>query len=230
MANTNYIIYKLCFAVVDFYMSFRAKVDDNPTKHVIINLLKVNDGMTIEDLSKQIKITPMGVRQHLITLEKRGLVRYESRKRGVGRPGFLYMLTDKAEELFPKTYEKFLLEMIAAISESEGPEKVDEYFRRRSHRIFDFQRSRAQATDRQKDLTRLKDHLENEGYMIDFSRSNGYYKLSNFNCPILSVARRYEGACSSELERYRELFGESTKLVQKIVDGECACIYLIPAE
>jgi predicted ArsR family transcriptional regulator len=77
--------------------------DDNPSRKGIILLLKKNGGMSIDELSRDIKITPMGIRQHLNALEKKGIVTYVANRHGIGRPGFIYKLTELAEELFPKS-------------------------------------------------------------------------------------------------------------------------------
>jgi len=104
------------------------KVDENPTRQNIITLLKKNGGMTIEDLSKNISITPMGIRQHLLSLEKKGLVGYTAKKHGIGRPGFVYMLTESADELFPKTYDRFTLDILKEVKRNDGQEKINKIF------------------------------------------------------------------------------------------------------
>ncbi|TAN40628.1 MAG: winged helix-turn-helix transcriptional regulator, partial [Nitrospirae bacterium] len=81
-------IYKLVCNMLSFDMEFF--LDRNPTRESIVHLLKKHGGMSIDDMSKQIQITPMGVRQHLLALEKKGIVTYISKRKGIGRPGFIY--------------------------------------------------------------------------------------------------------------------------------------------
>jgi predicted ArsR family transcriptional regulator len=46
-------------------------LDENSKRNSIIQLLKKSSGLSIEELSKSINITPMGIRQHLLSLEKK---------------------------------------------------------------------------------------------------------------------------------------------------------------
>ena len=88
------------------------RIEDGQTKDRIIMMLKKVGGLTADDLSKRIGITPMGVRQHLIALERKGIVNYDARKHGIGRPVFIYNLTEKADDIFPKIYGEFSLGLL----------------------------------------------------------------------------------------------------------------------
>src|SRR3990172_3073307 len=103
-------------------LSMDMRIDDNSTRNSIVNLLKKSNGLSIEELSQSINITPMGIRQHLLSLEKKGIVTYRSKKHGIGRPGFIYMLTESADYLFPKAYDKFAIEILNDINKYEGPD------------------------------------------------------------------------------------------------------------
>ena len=48
----------------------------NDTRTNIVNLLKINGKMTINEVSAQLDMSSMGVRQHLGSLERDGLVEY----------------------------------------------------------------------------------------------------------------------------------------------------------
>ena len=89
-----------------------AILNENPTREKIILLLKKRGPLTIDDLSSELSITSMGIRQHLLSLERRGLIEYLTKRKGIGRPAFLYKLTEKADDLFPKEYDKFILNLI----------------------------------------------------------------------------------------------------------------------
>ena len=93
---------------------------DNPTRKKILLALKKNGSMSVEDLSGEVNITPMGVRQHLLLLEKSGAVEYITKKHGVGRPGFLYRLTETADDLFPKSYQSFAMDILTDIEHLDG--------------------------------------------------------------------------------------------------------------
>lgn len=204
-------------------------IDDNSTRRSIILLLKKHSGMTIEDISRNINITPMGIRQHLLALEKRGFVTYSAKKHGIGRPGFIYMLTEHAEELFPKAYDIFALELLRDIERNDGKEKVDRLFRLRRDKVY---RKRKEALNGKNNiddiLGGLKNILESEGYVVDLTRNNGSYHLVQYNCPIKKIAVEFKDACRHELLMYQDIVGREIVKDQSLSDGNTSCHYIIP--
>jgi len=205
-------------------------LDDNSTRKNIIGLLKKSGGLSIEELSKSIKITPMGIRQHLLSLEKKGVVTYTAIKHGIGRPGVFYKLTDLADALFPKSYDKFAIEMLEYIRETEGPENLDMFFRWRKDRQLNTIKN---ALDGMKTLddtvNGLKNILEAEGHMVELTRNNGHYHLKQYNCPVKKLAAEFRDLCGYELQLYRELLGERVEREQNMAEGSPVCLYKIPA-
>ena len=206
-------------------------VDENRTRHAIIVLLKKSGGMTIEELRRVIKITPMGIRQHLLALEKKGIVTYVAQRRGIGRPGFLYMLTDQAEGLFPTSYESLAVGALRDIREHFGGEAIDEIFRRRKDRLVrDRMDELKQSGSLEETLQGLVSFLNGDGYLAEVGRDNGHYRLSQYHCPIGAVAREFGEACKYELFLYKELLGDKVYRTQSIADGAAHCLYIIPAD
>lgn len=206
------------------------RLDDNSTRNSIIKLLKKSSGLSIEELSKCIQITPMGIRQHLLALEKKGVVTYISKKHGIGRPGFVYMLTDLADTLFPKSYDKFAIEILNDINNYEGSEKLHTIFRRRKdkqlHTLKDALAGFGTFDDT---VNGLKNVLESEGLIVELTRSNGNYHLKHYNCPIRKVAAHFKELCTYELQLYQELLGKQVTREQNMAEGSPACFYKIPA-
>ncbi|MEJ2697212.1 MAG: transcriptional regulator [Candidatus Sulfobium sp.] len=205
-------------------------VDENSTRNSIILLLKKNGGMSIDELSKSVDITPMGIRQHLLALEKKDVVTYTVRKRGIGRPGFIYMLTEAANELFPKTYDEFALGILRDITRYEGPDKIDQIFGWRRDRMLELKKEAlAGGESVEETLNRFRQLLEADGHLVDLSRNNGHYHLKQYHCPIGKVAREFGDVCKHELRLYRELFGKNVIREQSVSEGAPACLYVIPA-
>ena len=204
--------------------------DDNSTRNSIIQLLKKSNGLSIDELSKIINITPMGVRQHLLSLEKKGVVTYTSKKHGVGRPGFVYMLTQSADALFPKSYDKFAIEILSNIKKYEGPEKLDTIFRTNKDKQFNTLKDALAGMETFHDTVNgLKNMLESEGHIVELTQSNGDYHLKQYNCPINNIAAEFKDICKYELQLYRDLLGEQVTMEQNIAEGSPSCSYKIPA-
>jgi len=204
-------------------------VSENPTRERILFLLKKKGPLSIDDLSRQMGITPMGIRQHLISLERKGFVDYVARRYGVGRPAFLYKLTEKADDLFPKAYYKFMLTTLKELEKNEGRDKVDEIFRWHKEKILKERKdSLSDKKSLQDRVYALKDLLESDGYLVDLDMDDNNFILKEFNCPIAKVATEFREACKYELQIYRELLRKDITRQECIGEGSPSCTYVIP--
>ncbi len=203
-------------------------LDDNPIRQKILLLLKKSGGMTVDLLSNDLKITPMGVRQHLASLERKDLVIHKTLRRGVGRPGFLYKLSEAAEEFFPRRYGNFALDILMGIERKDGRQKVDELFGWRKEKILNHKK---QILNGGKTLAEkvplMAELLENEGYISDMEVNDEEYILRQYNCPISAVSKNYPEACKHELELYRELFDAKVERTKCLSTGENVCEYRV---
>lgn len=207
-----------------------SELTENPTRRKIIIILKKKGEMSVEDLSKEINITAMGVRQHLLILERNGIVEYITKRQRVGRPGFLYKLTDAAENLFPKNYQNLAIDILSDIAEKEGRQKIMEIFKRRKDRLFNrrIQFLSEKNSLRDKVIT-LAELMNKEGNMVEIGENDKYFKLKQNNCTIHKVALMFKEACINDHELIKDLMGIKDIIHQeRISDGSQACVYLIP--
>ncbi len=204
-------------------------INENPTREKIIMLLKTTGPMSVDELSRELNITSMGIRQHLLSLERKGLISYITKRQGIGRPAFLYKLTEEANNLFPKTYHKFVLDMFKDIEKNEGRNKIDDIFKWRKNRLL---KETREALSEKKSLKEkiygLKDIFEPDGYLINIDETDDFYILKQFNCPIYTIALEYNDACKYELQMYKDLLGKEVTREQCMAEGSSSCIYNIP--
>jgi len=206
---------------------------DNPTRKAITLALKKRGSLSVEELSKVVRITPMGVRQHLLVLERNGIVEYITKRRGVGRPGYLYRLTEKAGGLFPNGYADFSLDILKDIEKYEGREKVDELFRRRTERIVSEKiKTFSEKSVLSQRVSALAEMLSSEGGIVELEEDDKDFKLKQFNCPLPKVASRFREACACDFRLLQALVGEGVPIQQQqtLADGALHCLYLIPKE
>lgn len=204
-------------------------INESPARERILLLLKKKGPLSIEGLSEHMGITPMGIRQHLLSLERKGFVDYFARRQGVGRPAFLYRLTEKADDLFQKAYHNFTLNALRDIEKNEGRTKVEDIFRWRKERIL---RDKREALADKKSLHdrvyALGDVLESDGYLIDLDEDESSYVLKQFNCPISKIASEFKEACKYQLQIYRDLLRKDVMRPECISEGNPSCTYVIP--
>lgn len=205
-------------------------MDERPSRQKIINYLKRSDWMTVADLSKRVGITPMAVRQHLLALDRQGIVRNVVRKTGIGRPVFLYGLTEKAEGIFPKSYGSFINDVFGTIIDLEGSDKLEDIFKRRKERLLnDKFRVISGISGVHEKVSMMAEMLEREGYMTEFEKQSDGYVLKQFNCPISDVSSNYPEPCKYELELYKDIFGDGIVRHECMSEGGTSCTYFIPS-
>ncbi len=201
---------------------------DSATRKKILLALKKKGNMTVDSLSKEVNITPMGVRQHLLLMERNGLVEYITEKHGVGRPGFLYRLTGPADDLFPKTYQEFALGILYDLEQMDGKDKVAELFIRRKERMKAGLAVALSGVDNLSDKLRiLAESMKSEGGIVEIEESKDSITLKQFNCPISKVALRFSEACDQDLQFITELTGSNVVRQQCIRDGDQSCRFVI---
>lgn len=89
-------------------------------------LLRAKDGLTVDELSKELDITRNAVRQHLTGMVADGLVEAGATRPSGGRPERLYHLTAIGRESFPRRYSwiaALIMESIKAESGAGGLRK-----------------------------------------------------------------------------------------------------------
>ncbi|MED1604620.1 transcriptional regulator [Cytobacillus kochii] len=182
-------------------MEFHAET----TKDKVLFLLKKESSMSVNDLKERLNISHMAVRKHLTGLENSGLIASIETKQALGRPTQFYYLTSKGEHSFPKNYEGLSLEFLNDIEELYGSEAIENLFMKREKRLVEEYENRLleQAPD-MKMQTLL--NIQNEkGYMAYLSKTGtDEYELTEFNCPILSIAQSYKTACHCETQLFKQ--------------------------
>jgi predicted ArsR family transcriptional regulator len=220
------ILQKLSFLC--YSLAVVALINENPARERIVLLLKKKGPLSIEDLSGHMGITPMGIRQHLLSLERKGFVDYFAKRHGVGRPAFLYRLTEKADDFFPKAYHEFTLNALRDLERNEGRDKVEDLFRWRKERII---RERREALSNKKSLREkvyaIGDILESDGYLVELDEDDNSYILRQYNCPISKIASEFKEVCRYQLQIYRDLLRKDVMRPECISDGNPSCTYVI---
>ncbi len=198
------------------------------TRRQIMSLLRTQGRLTAQSLPNELKITPMGVRRHLTTLERDGLVKVQTQRQPTGRPTFLYSLTEAGMETFPKSYDLLATQLLDVVRTREGDARVNQIFAGRMEQLYQQYAPRMAGknlADRIAELARIQ---EEAGYMARWEKVPGGYLLKEQNCAIYRVACRFQDACQFEIELFRRLLGADLNRVEHQVKGDLACTYFIP--
>lgn len=169
----------------------------------------------------------MGVRRHLMTLERDGMVLAQTRHQPSGRPTFVYELTERGYDTFPRNYHLFATQILDAARARAGEAKIEDLFAGRLDQLVAQYEPRMRGKDlagRVEELARIQDE---NGYMAVWEKADGGYLLREQNCAIYRVACRFQEACQYEIELFRRLLDAEITRVEHQVRGDLACAYFI---
>ena len=209
-------------------MHMVAALQIQATRQQILEYLQRHGRATVKDLGNLLGLTSTGIRQHLTVLERDGLVTAHEERGRVGRPTLVYSLTDKADSLFPKTYDTLAGVLIEEIRSSQGNEHLQDLLHRAAERMAApyVERVRGKpVAERVKVTGRI---MEEQGYLVDCRKGDGdEYWIDEFTCPFPKVAQQEHAVCALHVEFVRLLAGGDTRLTQSLLRGERACTYRI---
>ena len=199
------------------------------TRRSILEFLKQRGRATLDDLSQDAGLAPMSVRGHLNVLERDGFVAYEESRGRVGRPRFVYFLTEQGQDQFPNSYHTLCNRILDAIGASADRTSAD-----LASTIAD-----AWAADRAPMLAgkTLDEQLHiltairtEDGAMASLEKTADGYLLTQRNCPVSCVAARHPGViCTAEIGFIKRVIGATVERVSWIQKGDSTCSYRIQA-
>ncbi|SFJ76103.1 MULTISPECIES: metalloregulator ArsR/SmtB family transcription factor [unclassified Bacillus (in: firmicutes)] len=200
------------------------------TREEIIQLLKVRGEQTVSLLAEALQITEMAVRRHLSKLEKDKLIEMKMVRQHVGRPMYVYCLSAKGEDLFPKQYKQFAVEMLEDLQRIGDEELVKKLLQARTDRMEEQLAKRVNR--KETTLERLKEIAimqEKNGYMVRVEQESEHsFILQKQNCPLMEVAEKFPQICHDEKSMYNKLLPTAdVKVLSSMCAGDCFCSYQI---
>jgi len=165
------------------------------TRGRIVTLLR-RGGRTVEELSGEIDLTDNGIRSHLATLERDGIVRQRGSVRrgsGGGKPAYVYELTPEAEGLFPKAYEPVLRQLLDVLVGQLGPEESEALLRRVGRRIAEGQTVPADGVHAR--LEAAVGVLNELGGLAELEERDGSTIIRGYSCPLATLTPAHPEVC-----------------------------------
>jgi predicted ArsR family transcriptional regulator len=177
------------------------------TRGKVVTLLRRGD-RTVEELAQELDLTDNGVRVHLATLERDGIVRQRGSKRhgsGGGKPAYIYELTPEAEELFPKAYEPVLRQLLGVLAVQLGPQESEALLRNVGRRIAEGQTVPANEVGGR--LEAAVGVLNKLGGLAELEERDGSLVIRGYSCPLAGVAPDHPDVCRMTETLLTELAG-----------------------
>jgi DeoR family suf operon transcriptional repressor len=194
----------------------------------ILEHVKRHGEAAAEGIAADLGITLSGVRQHLASLERDGLLEHRAQRGTAGRPKHLFTLTATGDALFPRAYAELTNELLDYV-EDEDPALLARIFDRRAQRRLQRTLARCAGRSFAEQVRVVAEVLDEDGYLADFAcRDDGTFVVTEHNCAVLGVALRHRHACSSELAFLQAALpqAEVTRIAHRLNGGH-VCAYLV---
>jgi len=200
------------------------------TRGQLVTLLR-RAGYTVEELARALNLTDNGVRAHLATLERDGIVRQRGSVRrgsGGGKPAYIYELTPEAEDLFPKAHEPVLRQLLDVLAEQLGPEESEALLRSVGRRIAEEQTVPADGVHAR--LEAAVDVLNELGSLAELEERDGSFSIRGYSCPLAGVAPDHPEVCRMAETLLSELAGVPVHEHCDRGERPRCCFEIVPAD
>ena len=197
------------------------------TREKILNTLLTQRQATIKQLSEVVGINGISVRHHLINLQAEGLVTAEEQRRGVGRPAFVYRLTEKGMEKFPTNYLKLTNYLLTELEETLSPEELKATFERIGKKQAEESTNIDKNQPIETQLEQLANQLASDRFLLSWKKEVDSIILQSDNCPYLHVGKEHPEICKIDETLFSEALGREVKLETCMLRGDPRCTYKI---
>jgi len=193
----------------------------------ILEILKRKGRATLDELAKELGLVPVTVRAHLSVLQREDLVSAEEVRGKVGRPFYVYFLTEEAERLFPKRYHSLASLILESIETHEGEAKLDHLFERISDTMVESHRAAVAGKTLEGKVAEAVRILNQEGAMAEMEKTEEGFAVWEHNCPFFLVAQRHPKVCRIDHLFLSKFLNVPVEATHRIIDGHPRCGYLI---
>lgn len=201
------------------------------TKQRLLEQLKRQGPQTVQDLAAGLGVSVPGARRHLCDLQEQGLIEARTeRPGGRGRPQHVFVLSDRGEATFPKTYSTLCVDVLRHIQDLYGAGAVLQVLDARSAELAErLTTELPPGLPLEERVGRVAAWLTKAGFdaVTEENGGAGPPVLVKRNCPNLTVARQYPQLCQSELNLLVQVLGVPVVRETRIACGQGRCRYRI---
>jgi len=195
------------------------------TRGQIVMLLR-RAGRTVDELARSLDMTDNGVRSHLATLERDGLVRQLGTRRGGGKPAYTYELTSEADRFFPRAYDTILDQLLDVLGQHLAPELVDQILRDVGRRLAVGRI--APPGDVRSRVEWGAGLLRDMGGLPEVEEHEGTFVIRGYSCPLVAVVPRHPEACRLAEVLLSEVIGATVRERCRRENSPRCCFEILP--
>lgn len=193
------------------------------TREIILDAIKQSNEATVESLANVADVSPVTVRHHLNSLQAEGLLETRSIRRKVGRPYYVYSLSDQGHELFPQRYMRLSSRLLDELKANFPAGTVDIIFNNVVQQIVDEHRKDFDHLSVEQRLDYLVGLLADEGFLATWESSDDKYVLIEYSCPYYSVGQKHHEICMLDRRLVQIVLDTDVEQESCMLHGDSRC-------
>jgi predicted ArsR family transcriptional regulator len=197
------------------------------TRQQILTILKEKGQATVDVLAVSLALTPITVRHHLSILLGEGYLSAQQVRRKVGRPHYVYSLTDKASDLFPQSYHLLTERLLDELKTMVGQEGTQVLLARLADKLAASISPQLGNGTLEERLDQAAHLLVAEGFLARWEKTPDGYLFYELNCPYRRVIARHPEVCAMDQRFLSSVLRISVEKIDCIVAGGERCSYRV---
>ena len=201
------------------------------TRELILHALKASAQSKVESLAEVADISPVTVRHHLNALQAEGLIEVESIRRKVGRPYYVYSLSEKGNELFPQKYFSLSNRLLEELKDRLPADTVNEIFISLVERILEERAGEFEGLPLEERLNYVINLLGTEGFLARWEKMpDGRYQIIEYSCPYISMGQQHTEVCTLDKQLMITVLGTAVEQHSCMLNGDDCCQFTLPLQ
>ena len=194
-------------------------------QHLLKALLHSPQGLSMDQLSKELSISRNAVNQHLASLERQRYIESTLQSSTGGRPGRVYKLSPSGLELFPRHYSLFSRLLLRLVQQKLGAESLRECLADLGEQLSQEYKSRVRkhaTLDAQ--INEVKLIMYELGYETELEQDKvAPAEIVASNCVFHTLAKECKEVCELDLSLISSLLDAKVEHKECMVRGGHYC-------
>jgi predicted ArsR family transcriptional regulator len=197
------------------------------TREVIFHTIKASPQIAVDALAEAADVSPVTVRHHLNGLQADGLIESESVRRKVGRPYYVYSISERGQEMFPKRYVRLTSRLLSEMKDRLPDDVIAEVFQGVVDSVLEEHRGEFEHLDMEARLDYLVKILTEEGFLSKWERTENGYTVIEYSCPYLSVGNNHHEICHFDQQLILGILDVPVQQRSCMLSGAACCEFTV---
>jgi len=233
--NSVYKVYKLynynvtitLISMIYKLYSLLLLMSETSSENKIILFIKKNGPSTLQEIADNLGITKMGAYKHIVKLERKGLISRKVIKKEIGRPTYVFDLTESGKLYFTNSDSLILLKFLDYIKREGKDQIVIKFLKDRFKSLYNEYKDKLDKKELDEKVEILGKLRTSEGYMAEVKKCGNSFELIEFNCPIYRIASLFGEACSMERDLFSKVLDAEVENSHRQVNNSNVCRFII---